>query len=115
MIAGIREFLIITTKRDISAYKALLGNGENWGIKIAYEIQDKPNGIAEALLIGESFLNDSPSALILGDNIFFGNDLPEILKGACSQVSGATIFAYRVSDPERYGIVSFDNTNLAFL
>ena len=105
MIAGIREYLIITSKRDINAYKTLLGNGDTWGIKIKYETQDKPNGIAEAMVIGDGFLNGSPSALILGDNIFL-NDLPTILRRTSSQEDGATIFAYRVSDPERYGIVS---------
>jgi glucose-1-phosphate thymidylyltransferase len=113
MIAGIKEFLIITSERDINAYRSLLGNGDTWGIKIEYGTQEKPNGIAEAMLIGEKFLNGSSSALILGDNIFFGNDLPAILKRTSSQEDGATIFAYRVSDPERYGIVSFDESNLA--
>ena len=113
MIAGIKEFLIITSKRDINDYKSLLGNGDAWGIKIRYETQDKPNGIAEAMVIGERFLNGSSSALILGDNIFFGNDLPTILKKTSSQEDGATIFAYRVSDPERYGIVSFNDSGLA--
>ena len=113
MIAGIKEFLIITSERDINAYRSLLGNGDTWGIKIEYGTQEKPNGIAEAMLIGEKFLNGSSSALILGDNIFFGNDLPAILKRTNSQEDGATIFAYRVSDPERYGIVSFDESNLA--
>lgn len=113
MIAGIKEFLIITSERDINAYRSLLGNGDSWGIEIKYETQDKPNGIAEAMLIGEKFLNGFPSALILGDNIFFGNDLPAILKRTSSQEDGATIFAYRVSDPQRYGIVSFDESNFA--
>lgn len=110
MLAGIREFLIITTPKDQLAFKQLLGNGEDWGISIQYALQVNPNGIAEAFLIGQKFLKDSPSCLILGDNIFHGQDLVKKLVKCKSNCTGASIFAYPVSDPERYGVVEFDSS-----
>ena len=110
MLAGIREFLIITTPKDQSAFKQLLGNGKDWGISIQYALQEHPNGIAEAFLIGQKFLKDSPSCLILGDNIFHGQDLVRKLVRCKSNSPGASIFAYPVSDPERYGVVEFDSS-----
>ena len=110
MLAGIREFLIITTPKDQSAFKQLLGNGKDWGISIQYALQVHPNGIAEAFLIGQKFLKDSPSCLILGDNIFHGQDLVRKLVRCKSNSPGASIFAYPVSDPERYGVVEFDSS-----
>jgi glucose-1-phosphate thymidylyltransferase len=109
MAAGIREFLIITTPRDQVAFRDLLGNGEKWGIKFQYAVQAEPNGIAQALLIAESFLDGAPSALILGDNIFYGANLSELLQAASDRTTGATVFGYYVHDPERYGVVQFDN------
>tara|TARA_A100001035_G_C27768360_1_gene494902 strand:- start:619 stop:1506 length:888 start_codon:yes stop_codon:yes gene_type:complete len=108
MISGIRDFLIITTPVDISNFKKLLGNGEKWGIQIEYKVQEEPKGIAQAFLIGKEFIGNSKIALILGDNLFFGNDLTQKLKKAYMQEKGATIFAYPVKDPKRYGVVSFD-------
>tara|TARA_B100000886_G_C20408886_1_gene486078 strand:- start:329 stop:1225 length:897 start_codon:yes stop_codon:yes gene_type:complete len=108
MLSGIREFLIICKKEDLDNFERLLGNGNEWGISIQYKIQKKPNGIAQALLIAEEFLNGSSSALILGDNLFYGQNLIKVLKKANRQKSGATIFAYNVRDPERFGIVNFD-------
>jgi glucose-1-phosphate thymidylyltransferase len=109
MAAGIREFLIITTPRDQVAFFHLLGSGEKWGIKFQYAVQAEPNGIAQALLIAESFLDGAPSALILGDNIFYGANLSELLQTASDRATGATVFGYYVHDPERYGVVQFDN------
>lgn len=109
MLAGIKEILLISTRRDLPLFEQLLGNGEQLGISISYAVQEKPNGIAEALTIGESFLQGAPSALILGDNIFNGDGLVSLLNRASERQSGASVFAYRVSDPERYGIVSFDD------
>ncbi len=109
MSAGIREYLIITTPRDQKAFRDLLGSGEKWGVRFAYEVQAQPNGIAQALIIAESFLDGSPSALILGDNIFYGANLSELLSSASRRTMGATIFGYYVQDPERYGVVEFDN------
>jgi glucose-1-phosphate thymidylyltransferase len=108
MSAGIREFLIITTPRDQVAFRELLGSGEKWGVQFAYEVQAEPNGIAQALLIAESFLAGAPSALILGDNIFYGANLSELLLSASDRTQGATVFGYYVQDPERYGVVQFD-------
>jgi glucose-1-phosphate thymidylyltransferase len=113
MLAGIREILIITTPDDQSQFKKLLGDGSQWGIKLVYEIQPEPNGIAQAFLIGRKFLNGSPCTLILGDNIFYGHGLQEYLIGAGSQPQGATVFAYRVKDPERYGVVEIGKDGLA--
>jgi glucose-1-phosphate thymidylyltransferase len=108
MSAGIREFLIITTARDQVAFRDLLGGGEKWGVQFAYAVQAEPNGIAQALIIAEAFLSGAPSALILGDNIFYGANLSELLLSASGRVKGATVFGYYVHDPERYGVVQFD-------
>ncbi len=108
MAAGIREFLIITTPRDQTAFRDLLGTGEKWGVAFDYAVQAEPNGIAQALLIAESFLDGAPSALILGDNIFYGANLSELLQSASARRDGATVFGYYVQDPERYGVVQFD-------
>jgi len=108
MLGGIREILVISTPRDINIFSELLGNGDRFGISISYEIQENPQGIAEALKIGESFLNGAPVALVLGDNLLHGNELVTGLINADKNKEGATIFAYRVNDPKRYGIVEFD-------
>src|SRR5208282_3201756 len=108
MLAGIREFLIITTPRDQASFRELLGSGAQWGLSFEYVIQDAPNGIAQALILGEAFLGGAPSALILGDNIFYGASLTAVLQAAAQRQSGATVFGYYVQDPERYGVVQFD-------
>jgi glucose-1-phosphate thymidylyltransferase len=107
MLAGIREFLLISTPRDQAAFRDLLGDGSQWGISIDYAEQPKPEGIAQAFLIGSDFIGRNPSALILGDNIFYGQDLSVTLQRAAARTSGATIFGYYVSDPERYGVAAF--------
>ena len=109
MSAGIREYLIITTPRDQAAFRALLGSGAQWGLSFEYVIQDSPNGIAQALILAESFLDGAPSALILGDNIFYGANLTALLMSAAQRATGATVFGYYVQDPERYGVVQFDS------
>lgn len=106
MLAGIKDILIITTEEDLTKFKSFLGNGSNYGIKISYEIQPKPEGIAQAFLIGEKFIGNSPVALILGDNIFYGKGISSLLRNA-NKKKEPSIFAYRVSDPERYGVVEF--------
>src|SRR6201988_4973806 len=108
MLAGIRELLIITTPEEIDQFKRLLGDGRQWGIELSYAIPDTPGGIAEAFLIGRDFLAGGPSALILGDNIFYGDNLRALLKESGVKQRGATVFASWVGDPERYGIVEFD-------
>jgi glucose-1-phosphate thymidylyltransferase len=113
MLAGIREILIISTPNDTPLFERLLGDGSKWGLKISYAIQPSPNGLAEAFIIGESFLNGSPSALVLGDNIFHGYAFEDILESVDKQKEGATIFAYHVNDPERYGVVEFDENHMA--
>jgi glucose-1-phosphate thymidylyltransferase len=113
MSSGIRDILIISTPQDINNYKKLLGNGNQWGTKISYEVQPKPEGLAQALLIGEHFINNHPSALILGDNFFYGSGLEQILSKANEIHDGASVFAYSVRDPERYGVVNFDKNNNA--
>lgn len=110
MLAGIREFLIITTPEEIDQFKRLLGDGSQWGIELTYAIQDHPGGIAQAFLIGREFLAGQPSALILGDNIFYGTGLRDMLREAAEQVRGATVFACWVDDPERYGVIEFDES-----
>ena len=110
MLAGIKEFLIITTEEHYNSFKKLLKDGEQWGISISYAIQSKPKGIAEAFIIGENFLNNSPSALILGDNLFHSSDIVSLLKTANEQKKGATIFTYRVKDPHNYGVVKSDDS-----
>ncbi|MFY9589620.1 glucose-1-phosphate thymidylyltransferase RfbA [Rickettsia endosymbiont of Halotydeus destructor] len=109
MLAGIREILIISTARDIPLFKELLGDGSSWGMSFEYAVQNSPDGLAQAITIGANFIDSNPSALILGDNIFYGDCLSDLLYEADSKKEGATIFAYRVSDPERYGIVEFDD------
>jgi glucose-1-phosphate thymidylyltransferase len=108
MSAGIREFLIVTTPRDRLAFRDLLGDGAQWGVSFEYAVQPQPNGIAQALIIAEEFLDGAPSALILGDNIFYGANLPAVLQSASERRDGATVFGYYVQDPERYGVVEFD-------
>ena len=113
MMAGIRDILIVTTPRDRVAFETLLGDGAQWGVRFQYASQPAPGGIAQALLIGAEFLDGAPAALILGDNIFYGHDLIATLKRVNASTSGATIFAYHVADPERYGVVSFDHDGRA--
>ena len=108
MLAGIREVLIISTPRDTPSFQALLGDGSQWGLEISYAVQPSPDGLAQAYVIGADFVDGQPSALILGDNIFYGHGATELFGAATSRTEGATVFAYHVSDPERYGVVSFD-------
>lgn len=109
MLAGIRDHLIISTPQDTPRFAQLLGDGSQWGINLSYAVQPSPDGIAQAFLIGESFIAGQPSALVLGDNIFHGHDLMAKLRGAAAHAQGATVFAYAVQDPERYGVVEFDD------
>jgi glucose-1-phosphate thymidylyltransferase len=108
MLAGIRDILIITTPQDRTAFERLLGDGARWGLNLSYAVQPKPEGLAQAYIIGEDFVDGGPSALILGDNLYFGHGLPEQLARAAKRAHGATVFGYRVRDPERYGVVEFD-------
>lgn len=108
MLAGIREVMIISTPRDLPGFRDLLGDGSQWGIEFHYAEQASPDGLAQAYHIAADFVRDQPSALILGDNIFYGHGLPELMHSAISRGRGATVFAYNVTDPERYGVVSFD-------
>jgi glucose-1-phosphate thymidylyltransferase len=108
MLAGIRDILIISTPRDLPSFEQLLGDGSAYGISLRYKVQEHPNGLAEAFLIGSDFIGEDHVALILGDNIFYGAGLPELCREAASQPSGATVFAYRVEDPQRYGVITFD-------
>ena len=114
MLAGIREVLIITTPRDNEIFKNLLGDGIKWGMKIEYKVQDSPRGLADAFIVGEEFIGDDPVALILGDNLFYGENLQRILTRASSRVEDATVFGYRVKDPRRYGVVECDAEGRAF-
>ncbi|MBM7657061.1 glucose-1-phosphate thymidylyltransferase RfbA [Sporolactobacillus spathodeae] len=108
MLAGIRDILIISTPKDTPLFKALLGDGSQLGIQLKYKIQPKPDGLAEAFLLGKEFIGGDPVALILGDNIFYGDDFKKIMHKAASQKKGATVFGYKVKDPERFGIIGFD-------
>ena len=112
MLAGIREILIITTPEDQAQFKRLLGDGSQWGCELHYEIQEKPNGLAQAFVIGEKFIGIDAAALVLGDNIFYGSRFSHLLQQS-SNPDGAVIFAYPVSDPERYGVVEFDENKIA--
>ena len=113
MLAGITEILIITTPHDAEGFKRLLGDGSQWGIALTYAQQPQPNGLAEAFIIGADFLAGGPSALVLGDNIFYGHGLPTLMQGATARTKGASVFAYHVTDPDRYGVVEFDASNRA--
>jgi glucose-1-phosphate thymidylyltransferase len=113
MLAGLREVLVISTPQDTPRFEQLLGDGRQWGMQIVYAVQAKPEGLAQAFLIGREFLDGSPSALVLGDNIFYGHDLVALMQQADAQREGATVFAYRVRDPERYGVVAFDDQGRA--
>ena len=113
MLAGVREVLIITTPHDASAFEHLLGDGSQWGIRLAYAVQPEPKGLAQAFTIGADFVSGGPSCLVLGDNIFFGQGLSDVLQQARRRTSGSTVFAYQVADPERYGVVEFDKEMLA--
>jgi glucose-1-phosphate thymidylyltransferase len=113
MLAGIRDILLITTPDDVLKFQALLGDGSQFGIQLQYKVQPKPEGIAQAFLVGEAFLGDNPCALVLGDNIFYGHDLAKDLREAASKSKGARVFAYPVHDPERYGVVEFDGSGRA--
>jgi glucose-1-phosphate thymidylyltransferase len=113
MLAGIREILIISTPRDILVFEELFGSGEQLGLKISYKVQPSPDGLAQAFLLGEEFLNGEPACLVLGDNIFYGYGLPKILESAATTTRGAVVFGYYVNDPERYGVVEFDENRKA--
>lgn len=113
MLAGIREVLVISTPQDTPRFRQLLGDGSAWGMNLQYAVQPSPDGLAQAFIIGADFLGDSPSALVLGDNIYYGHDFASLLRGADAQASGATVFAYHVTDPERYGVVAFDDQGKA--
>lgn len=113
MLAGIREILIISTPQDTPRFKQLLGDGTQWGLNLQYAVQESPDGLAQAFLIGEDFLQNTPSALVLGDNIFYGHDFPSLLGKANAATKGATIFAYHVKDPQRYGVIEFDGQGRA--
>ncbi len=113
MLAGIRDVLIISTPQDTPRFEQLLGDGAAWGMNLQYAIQEKPEGLAQAFIIGADFVGNEPSALVLGDNIFYGNELAGSVQQAAVQKEGATVFAYAVSDPERYGVVEFDATGRA--
>ncbi len=113
MLAGIRDILIISTPQDTPRFQQLFGDGSQWGLNLQYKVQDSPDGLAQAFIIGESFIGNDHCALILGDNIFYGHDLPKELEMAVNQQSGATVFAYHVNDPERYGVVEFDSNGKA--
>lgn len=113
MHAGIREILVISTPQDTPRFQELFGDGSQWGLDIQFAVQPSPDGLAQAFLIGESFIGDSPSALILGDNIYYGHSMHSLLSSASNQESGATVFAYHVNEPNRYGVVEFDNQGKA--
>jgi len=111
MLSGMRDILIISSLEDTPRFESLLGDGSQWGVNFHYKVQPSPDGLAQAFLLGEEFIGDGPSALILGDNIFYGHDLLELLQSADQRKIGATVFAYHVHDPERYGVAEFDDNN----
>lgn len=113
MLAGIRDILIISTPTDLPLFEKLLGDGSHWGLQFSYAVQPEPNGLAEAFLIGEDFIDDRSSALVLGDNIFYGHRMSTFLQGVDQRTEGATVFAYHVRDPQRYGVVTLDQKNRA--
>jgi glucose-1-phosphate thymidylyltransferase len=113
MLAGIRDILVISTPQDTPRFTQLLGDGSQWGINLQYAVQPSPDGLAQAFIIGQSFIHNSPNALVLGDNIFYGHDFQQLLGSADQQTQGATVFAYHVKDPQRYGVVAFDNNGKA--
>ena len=113
MLAGIREILVISTPQDTPRFQQLLGDGSQWGLDLSYTVQEHPGGLAQAFLIGESFLGNDLSALVLGDNIYHGHDFQELLRSAMDRQNGASVFAYHVHDPERYGVVEFDDSGRA--
>ncbi|WP_202304578.1 glucose-1-phosphate thymidylyltransferase RfbA [Dryocola clanedunensis] len=113
MLAGIRDILIISTPQDTPRFEQLLGNGSQWGLNLQYKVQESPDGLAQAFIIGEEFIGNDDCALVLGDNIFYGHDLQKQLENAVAKESGATVFAYHVHDPERYGVVEFDKDGKA--
>lgn len=113
MLAGIRDILIISTPQDTARFEQLLGDGRQWGLSLQYKVQSSPDGLAQAFILGEEFIGLDPCALVLGDNIFYGHDLQKLLEAAAAKESGATVFAYHVHDPERYGVVEFDKQGTA--
>ena len=113
MLAGIKDILVISTPTDTPRFRDLLGDGSQWGVNLSYEVQPNPGGLAQAFLIGRRFIGQDPSALILGDNIFYGHDLPVMLRRAAARESGATVFAYQVQDPQRYGVIELDQNGTA--
>ena len=113
MLAGIREIAVITTPQDQEQFQRLLGDGSQWGLSLSYIVQPSPDGLAQAYILAEEFLAGDPSAMVLGDNIFFGHGLSQLLTSADAQDKGGTVFGYRVSDPERYGVVAFDKEGQA--
>jgi glucose-1-phosphate thymidylyltransferase len=113
MLAGIRDILLISTPEDTPRFEQLLGNGRRWGLKLRYAVQPKPEGIAQAFLVGRKFIGKDSVALVLGDNVFYGHDLPKLFRQAAERKKGATVFAYPVTDPQRYGVISFDKQGIA--
>ena len=110
MLAGIRDILVISTPQDTPRFEALLGDGSRWGLNLSYCVQPSPDGLAQAFILGRQFVGNHPSALVLGDNIFYGHDFATLLKRADGRATGASVFAYHVTDPERYGVVEFDGS-----